>query len=108
MSNPLICQRPPTPPNMAPMHPPPLTCFGIYRCQIDDCPNCNAMLDEERDNIEERPKRKPPPETWEERSAKRIQKRAKKSVKEALKEAKDDVKKGKIRKIHEFFGVVLK
>jgi hypothetical protein len=80
-----------------------LVCKGNFRCQVEDCPKCEILLDEERTRTEARLKRKPPPETKEERVTKFKVKRRKKFAKEAVKQAKEDVDKGKILPMNYYF-----
>jgi hypothetical protein len=45
-------------------------CRDLFFCMIEDCPNCEILLDLENVKFDERAKerseRKPPPETWKE------------------------------------------
>jgi hypothetical protein len=83
-------------------------CQGIHRCNIEDCSKCDELFQAEVDKIEERSKRKAPPETWEEKARKRQVKKSRKSVTEAVKEAKRDVKRGSVGTMHNYFRTVNK
>jgi hypothetical protein len=83
-------------------------CPGIRRCNFEDCSQCDELFQAEVDKIEERSKRKVPPETWEEKARKRQVKKNRKSVTEAVKEAKRDVKRGSVGTMQDYFRTVNK
>jgi hypothetical protein len=82
-------------------------CRGLYFCMIEDCPNCELLLDLENVKFDERAKerseRKPPPETWQERKERLDSKMAKKQTKGVKIQAKHDIKAGKFKTMHHFF-----
>lgn len=83
-------------------------CLGIHRCNIEVCTECDAVFQAEVDKIEERSKRKAPPETWAEKSRKRDEKKQKKNLTEAVREAKRDVKRGRVGTMGDYFRTVKK
>jgi hypothetical protein len=82
-------------------------CRGLFFCMIEDCPNCEILLDLENVKFDERAKerseRKPPPETWKERKERLDLKRANKQTKGAKIQAKHDIKAGKLKTLSHFF-----
>lgn len=86
----------------------PHECPGIHRCNLEDCSRCDELFQAEIDKIEERSKRKAPPETWEEKARKRQLKKNRKSVTDAVKEAKRDVKRGSMGTMQDYFRTTKK
>jgi hypothetical protein len=85
-------------------------CRGLFFCMIEDCRNCEILLDLENVKFDERAKerseRKPPPETWQERKERKERldsKRANKQTKGAKIQAKYDIKAGKLKTMSHFF-----
>ena len=83
-------------------------CLGIHKCIIEECSKCDVLFQAEVDKIEERSKRKGPPETWEEKAQKRQVKKNRKSVTDAVKEAKKDIKTGGLGTMHNYFRTLKK